>query len=106
MTGLCVVDEQGQRLFCSEKSGTAAVMALSETAGSSSAGRLSFAFENEAYLADYRELLLRPRFGVRGWTIVASRLETDVFAPIAAFNSTFVPVAGLGLLIAALLSVT
>ena len=81
-------------------------MALSETAGSSSAGRLSFAFENEAYLADYRELFLRPRFGVRGRTIVASRLETDVFAPIAAFNSTFVPVAGLGLLIAALLSVT
>jgi diguanylate cyclase (GGDEF)-like protein len=106
MTGLCVVDEQGQMLFCSHASGAAAVLALGKSALASSSGRLSFAFENEAYLADYRELFLQPHFGVRGWTIVAYKLETEVFAPIAAFKAIFIPVAGLALLIAALLSVT
>ena len=75
MTGLCVVDQDGQTLFCSHESGAAAVRALTQSAGASSGGRLAFAFENEAYLANYRELFLQPRFGVRGWSTFVLRIR-------------------------------
>jgi hypothetical protein len=97
MTGLCVVDEQGQRLFCSHESGTAAVTALSETAGAS----LQDAYRSPSKTRPTSRLsrVVPPPSLRRSWagTIVASKLETDVFAPIAAFKAIFVPVAGAGI---------
>jgi len=105
-TGLCVVGEKGAALFCSDEAAAAAASTVAGTAGVSAAGRLAFEFANETYLADYRELFLKPKFGNRGWTVVATMLESDVFAPIAAFKATFFPVTGLALLVVALLSIT
>jgi len=106
MTGLCVVDETGKLLFCSDEAGAAAVMNLAAIMRESASGRLSFEFAGEKHLADYRDLFLKPQFGIYGWTVVATKLEKDAFAPIMAFKSIFVPVTALAILVVVLLSVT
>ena len=105
-TGLCVIGERGAALFCSDEAAASAASTVVETSGVSAAGRLAFEFAHGTYLADYRELFLKPKFGNRGWTVVATMLESDVFAPIAAFKAIFFPVTGLALLVVALLSIT
>jgi diguanylate cyclase (GGDEF)-like protein len=104
-TGLCVINEKGAALFCSDAAGAAATTALAARPRESAAGRYAFEFTGRTHLADYRELFLKPQFGTRAWTVVATRLESEVFAPIAAFRAIFFPVTGLALLVVALLSV-
>ena len=106
MTSVCVVDDAETTLFCSDEAGAAAVANLAHGSPDSAAGAFSYQFARATYLANYRELFLKPQFGVRGWTVVASKLEADVFAPITAFKAIFFPVTGLALLVVALLSVT
>ena len=105
MTGLCVVDDRGWRLFCTQGAGFAAVQELATRQEASASGPFSFEYAGEAYLANYRELVLKPQFGVRGWSVVATKLEGDAFAPIAAFESLFLPVTALALFVVTLLSV-
>jgi len=106
MTGLCVIDDSGAALFCSDDAGAAAVAALAGRSRDSAAGRFSYDYAGETYFADFRELFLKTQFGVRGWTVVATKPEADVFAPITAFKAVFFPVTGLAVLVVALLSVT
>jgi len=106
MTGLCVIDDRGAVLFCSDDAGAAAAATLANRSRDSAAGRFSFDHAGKTYLADFRELFLKAQFGIRGWTVVATKLEADVFAPITAFKAIFVPVTVLALLVVALLSVT
>ena len=106
MTGLCVVDDKGLRLFCSQEAEPAAVRELPVHQTASAAGNFSFEQAGAVYLVGYRELFLKPEFGVRGWSIVATKLESDALAPITAFESIFLPVTALALLFVAFLSVT
>ena len=106
MTGLCVIDDRGAALFCSDDAAAAAVATLAGRSHGSAAGRFSYDYAGETYFADFRELFLKTQFGVRGWTIVATKPEADVFAPITAFKAVFFPVTGLAVLVVALLSVT
>jgi diguanylate cyclase (GGDEF)-like protein len=105
-TGVCVIGERGVVLFCSDAAGMAAASELAGQPRESSSGRLRFDLEDATYLADYRELFLKSQFGTRSWTVIATKREADVFAPIASFKSIFFPVTGLALLLVALLSVT
>ena len=106
MTGLCVIGEKGAPLFCSDEAGAAAASTLAVRSRDSASGRFAFEFAGQTYLADYRELFLKSQFDARAWTVVSTKLESDVFAPIAAFKSIFFPVTGLALMVVALLSVT
>jgi len=105
MTGLCVVEDAGATLFCSNEAGPEAVRAFAGRSRGSASGSFSFEFGGDTHLADYRELFLEREFGIRGWTVIATMPEADAFAPIPAFKAIFLPAAGLALLVVVLLSV-
>jgi len=105
MTGLCVLGERGAALFCSDEADAAAAAALAARSRDAASGRFAFEAAGGTRLADFRALILPSRFGARSWTVVATRPESDVLAPIAAFKSLFLPVTGLALLVAVLLGI-
>ena len=104
-TGLCVIDDRGWRLLCTQEAGLAAVQHLTTLRDVSASGAFSFEYAGEAYLANTRELVLKRDFGIRGWSLVATKLEADAFAPIAAFESVLLPMAAIALIVVALLSI-
>ena len=107
MTGLCVVDEQGQMLFCSHESGAAAVLASQRKHGCFVIGTSVVRIRRRAVPCRLSRIIPPAAVRRRGWTIVAAKLETDVLRADCGVQGN-IRSGGrtVALLIAALLSVT
>src|SRR5207245_2238507 len=105
-TEICVTDDNGRLLYCSEPGVSAKLREMATRLPPVASGRFEYSDGERTHLANHREIFLEPRFLVQGWTVVATSPETEMLAPIAAFETIFVPATALSLLMAALLSIT
>ncbi len=105
VTDLSVIDGAGRLLFSSLDQPAPLVTALAQRTPRSPNGRLTYAGNAGPELASFRELYLGGRFFLPGWTIVATRPEAEVLAPIAAFEQNSMLAIALALLGIALVSV-
>ncbi len=104
MTNFVVFAGDGTLLFQSQAGADALHAALELREQKTPNGRLIVAGGEEPEVASYRELFLESHFFVRGWTVVATRPESEVLAPIAAYKQTFVLATTLALLVIMLVS--
>ena len=106
VTVFCVLNDHGKLLYCSQPDPPAMLLQLASQLPPLASGRFEYAVNGETQLANHRELFLEPRFLVQGWTVIASRPEAEVLAPLGDFEVIFLPAVVLSLLVAALLSLT
>ncbi len=106
VTVVCVVNDRGKLLYCSQPDPPAALLQLASHLPPVASGRFEYEVNGEMQLANHREIFLEPRFMVQGWTVIAARPEADVLAPLGEFEMIFLPAVALSLLVAALLSLT
>ncbi|MEP7183236.1 MAG: EAL domain-containing protein [Betaproteobacteria bacterium] len=106
LTDFCVADAEGSLLYCSQSRPSPAIGEFAARRTEPANGRFTFDGDDGPQIASYRELFLEPHFMVHGWTVIASRPAEDVLAPVVAFQSSFIPVIALALLVVALFSVT
>ncbi|HWZ71152.1 MAG TPA: EAL domain-containing protein [Casimicrobiaceae bacterium] len=102
----CVVNDRGKLLYCSQPDPPAMLLQLAGHLPPLASGRFEYAYDGRTQLANHRELFLEPRFLVQGWTVIASRPQAEVLAPLGDFEMIFLPAVVLSLLVAALLSLT
>jgi diguanylate cyclase (GGDEF)-like protein len=100
---LCVLDAAGLPLDCPGGLGAAALESLRPAGTSHVARSLTWDDGEERHIAGVRELFLAGRFGAEPWLVLASQPEDEVLAPVRALAALAIPVALLGLLVAALL---
>ncbi len=105
VTDFSVVDSAGRLLFSSLEHPSPLVAALAQRTPRAPNGRLTYAGDAGPELASFRELYLGSRFFLPGWTIVATRPEAEILAPIAAFEQNFMLAIALVLLGIVLVSV-
>jgi diguanylate cyclase (GGDEF)-like protein len=104
VTHFVVADPGGAMLFSSQGPSRSLLDALVSMQPRTPNGRLAYETPEGPELASFRELFLESHFHVRGWTVAATRPESEVLAPIAAFQHSFVLVTVLALLCIALMS--
>ncbi|MCC7218515.1 MAG: EAL domain-containing protein [Burkholderiales bacterium] len=105
-TDFTVLGPDGVLLFASQGPPNALLAALDRDPPASPNGRLIYPADDGAEVASYRELFLESHFYVHGWTVVATRPESEVLAPIAAYKHSFLLATVLALLGIVLLSVS
>ena len=105
-TVVCVLDDRGKLLYCSEPDPPIALVRLASQLTPLASGRFEYAASGGIQLANHRELFLEPRFLVQGWTVIAARPEAEVLASLGDFENVLLPAVALSLLVAALLSLT
>ena len=105
-TGICVTDDSGRLLYCSQPQVPAELREIATRLPAAASGRFEYSDGEVTHLATHHEVFLEPRFLVQGWTVITSSRETELLAPIAAFETIFVPITLLSLLMAALLALT
>ena len=98
---VCVADGRGRLLSCPQE---AVPGKLHERALRAHDGASSFEHRGVRWLASRRTLMLEPEYGERSWWIVATELESDALAPIAALESILFAMTGVAFLIAAIVS--
>jgi putative nucleotidyltransferase with HDIG domain len=96
----CVLDDSGNRLFCTEE-GPASFPA--EVTRNFS-GTFQWRSSGRVYDANYWNLPLQSSFHTPHWTVIASKAEVDVLAPLAKFKVSFVLAYLLALWVVLLLS--
>ena len=105
VTNFVVVGGTGEVLFSSQSQPESLLPALAEQLARAPNGRMAFAAPEGTEVAAYRELFLESHFFVHGWTVVATRPEAEVLAPIAAYKESFMLATALALFGIALVSV-
>ncbi len=105
VTDFSVIGAGGEPLFSSKKRPGPLLAALAQRQPPSPNGRMVYDATEGAELAGYRELFLRANFYLSGWTVVATRPEVEVLAPIAAFEQSLLLAIVLALLGIVLVSV-
>jgi diguanylate cyclase len=104
VTNFAVIGSNGEPLFSSQGRSNALLAAFAQRVPRVPNGRLVYAEADGAEVASYRELFLESHYFPGGWTIVATRPEVEVLAPIAAYKQSFVLATALALLVIALFS--
>jgi len=97
---LCVLDSEGERLFCS---GPAPARFPSEITKVFS-GEFEWKLDDKQFLARYWNLPLAGGYFTPHWTVVGSEAKVDVLAPLARFQTSYLLVALLTFWIVLLLS--
>ena len=105
-TNFTVLGPDGTLLFASQGPPDALLTALARDPQRAPNGRMTFPAADGDEVASYRELFLESHFLVHGWTVVATRPESEVLAPIAAYKQSFLLATALALLGIVLLSVS
>jgi len=93
----CVVNDRGKLLYCSQPDPPAMLLQLAGHLPPLASGRFEYAYDGRTQLANHRELFLEPRFLVQGWTVIASRPQAEVLAPLGDFEMIFLPAVVLSL---------
>ncbi len=99
---LCVMSANRSVLFCSDEPAQASITA--SVAGARASGQYQWSNGGTLYDAAYWKLLTRPRFLHESWTIVVSKDDAAVLAPMLRFRRIFPLVALLSLWIVLLSS--
>jgi diguanylate cyclase (GGDEF)-like protein len=100
---ICVLDAAGLPLDCPDGLAPAALASLRPAGTSQAAHSLAWDDGEEHHIAGARELFLAGRFGAEPWLVLASQPEDEALAPVRALAALAIPVALLGLLVAAFL---
>src|SRR5262245_876751 len=103
LTELCVLNSVGLPVDCARQPPAAALHRFQRPAPGEQRADFTWASDGVTYLSGARELFLAGRFGAASWLVVASQPEDHALAPAHAIGRVVVPVAVLGLLVAALL---
>jgi putative nucleotidyltransferase with HDIG domain len=85
---VCVLSGSRSPLFCSEESMYGSIAAM--PAFRSGAGSFQWQGGDALYDAAYWNLLLRPSFLVKSWTVVVSQPHDEAIAPVVRFRRDFV----------------
>lgn len=101
-TTLCVLDESGYSVSCPGATANEIKAAVGGIPGTS--GNVEWRDGKQAYLAGYWTMFLRATFHAPGWTVVMSKSQSDVLAPLSKFARVFLPLIALTLLFVLLLS--
>jgi HD-GYP domain-containing protein (c-di-GMP phosphodiesterase class II)/HAMP domain-containing protein len=88
-TDVCILNQSKNLLFSSFPNQDSCPANTRATLENKSSGQFVSVCNNKKYLVSYWSIFMKPRFLVPGWTVVVSRSETDVFAPMSHFNTTF-----------------
>jgi signal transduction histidine kinase/CheY-like chemotaxis protein/HAMP domain-containing protein len=104
-TQVIVLDDSGRVLFSSLDPSLPLPEAVTRAGGKPGTGSFEWRAGPEEYLATRWSLFLRSRFSTPSWTIVLSEPKTEVFAPIAHFERSFILVVLLTIWVILLLSV-
>ncbi|HZU44235.1 MAG TPA: HD domain-containing phosphohydrolase [Terriglobales bacterium] len=88
-TKVCVIDENGQPVYCSDAAANEIRAAIAGSSGS--AGTLEWGFGKNSFLAGYSTVLLRTTLHSPSWTVVLSQSREDVLAPLRKFSRAFLP---------------
>jgi putative nucleotidyltransferase with HDIG domain len=89
LTEFAVLGGDGSALVTSRPSGNRLVDLVSSSAGRSDSRQFEWSDAEEAYLASFWTLFLKPEFHVSAWTVVLSEARRTVLAPMANFRTTF-----------------
>lgn len=105
MTGLCMIDDSGIMLFCSQPElQTESATLARKIAGSSSDPEVQIS--GEPRITGDWQLFLKPKFHEPYWTAIAAQPLAIALRPVEKFSRIFIGVIVLALLLAALLSVS
>ncbi|MGH8722142.1 MAG: HAMP domain-containing protein, partial [Burkholderiales bacterium] len=103
LTDVCAFAADGAPLHCTRSIPSTVFDALRARHAGEHPELLSWEDQGARVLSAHRELFLRGKFGAAPWTIVVSQAESHVLAAAQGVTRAVVPVAILGLLVAALL---
>ena len=102
-TEICVLNSAGLAVECARQPPAAALHSFRRSVAGGVQTDFTWESAGVRYLSGVRELFLGGRFGADSWMIVASQPEDHALAPVRSIGRVVVPVAALGLLVAALL---
>ncbi|MGH8642274.1 MAG: putative bifunctional diguanylate cyclase/phosphodiesterase [Burkholderiales bacterium] len=103
LTEICVLNSAGLAVECARQPPAAELHRFQRPALGEQRADFTWESDGVRYLSGARELFLGGRFGAASWLVVASQPEEYALAPAQAIGRVVVPVAVLGLLVAALL---
>ncbi|MBV9887011.1 MAG: HAMP domain-containing protein, partial [Acidobacteria bacterium] len=83
---VCVLDESGGRLFCSDEIPTSFPSDVTHNFS----GTFQWRSNGRVFDANYWNLPLQNSFYSPHWTVIASKAEVDILAPLAKFKFSFV----------------
>jgi putative nucleotidyltransferase with HDIG domain len=96
----CVLDDSGNRLFCSDERPDSFPAEVTHNFS----GAFQWRSSGRVFDANYWNLPLQSSFHTSHWTVIASKAEVDVLAPLAKFKMSFILAYLLALWIVLLLS--
>lgn len=88
-TEMCVLDDAGLTLFCSEEKLASFLKPFSFQLTRTASGQLEWKDGKTEYLARYWSIPLKFGFFTPKWTVVLSESKASMLAPIANFKQTF-----------------
>ena len=106
LTELCVFDQNGRRLSCSQTLNLPTLADLLARNAQGSSGGLEWQDEDGQFVGDYREVFLDAKFAVPRWIVVAAQRRADAFDTLATFETVFWTGLIVSVLLATLLSIS
>lgn len=88
-TEVCILNQSENLLFPSFPNQASCPANNRITLENKPSGQFVSVYNKKKYLVSYWTIFMKPRFLVPGWTVVVSRSETDAFAPMSHFKTTF-----------------
>lgn len=104
-TGFCVINEDGNHLFCSKSEFHSALPLLHSRLVTAPSGSLELQQDETSLLISYWTLFLKPRFFLPKWTIVFSQPRVNALISLESFKTIFTGVIVFTLLVVAYISV-
>ena len=101
---LCVVNEAGNVLFCSQPDYSALLSTLAESSGQTAGGKIAWENRDGENLGVVWDLFTQAKFSGSVWKIITSRAKAEALLPVYVFHRIFPAIILFSILIVLLLS--
>lgn len=103
---ICVLDDSVQLLHCSDASKATAMNPRATQDVRNNSGQLDWNYAGVKYVAGYHDVFMNARFHGKSWTVIASKAESEVLAPVAKFKRIYLPIIAVAILLVGMLTIS